>query len=504
MSPEERALAERCRQDPAWWIRTFLGGDPWEAQVRIAESVRDHVRTAVKACHAPGKTWLAARVVLWFLCSHYGARVLTTAPTWRQVENVLWREVRAAYEGSRVQLPGHLFKTAAKGLEIGELWHAMGFSTKDPDKVSGFHAPYLLIVVDEASGVPDGLWEALRGLMASGHVRILLLGNPTRPAGEFYAAFNAKAALYNRIELSAWDTPNLAPLKPDYDRCRSRDEKLALLRGAPVYHQHLVSAAWVADMLEEFGEDSSIFAVRVLGRFPHDDPEALVPLHLVEAAATRWEELVDSGEAWFDCPTTNSEPVELGVDVARYGDAESVLLPRAGPVAARMQVYRGKSTDELADLVGDAHGVYQPKTTRIDAVGIGAGVFDQCRRKGLRGLVEFNGGFSPRNPERFANLRAEVFWALRQRYERGDIAHERDERLIGQVSSLKHKTGSKAGRSVVVVESKDDMRKRGVVSPDRADALSMAYAGGGESTTRSVVVEHPPEAWRHARPGWGR
>jgi tRNA(Met) C34 N-acetyltransferase TmcA len=163
MTPDEHIrFAKKCRKDPLWFARSVLGVTLWWLQEQILLSIRDNVRTAVKACHAPGKTFTAAVAVLWFLCAHKGAIVITTAPTWRQVKDVLWREIRRLREQSRMDLGGDI-KLDPPTLEFGAKWYAMGLSPKDEDSFAGWHAPHVLVICDEASGVPIKILEALRG-----------------------------------------------------------------------------------------------------------------------------------------------------------------------------------------------------------------------------------------------------------------------------------------------------------------------------------------------------
>lgn len=463
--------AQRGRRDPRWWVQTLFPGRLEGYQVTILESVRDNVRTAVRACHAPGKTWTAARAVLWFLFCHPGAIVVTTAPTWRQVEQLLWSEIRAAFHTARLPLGGYLYKTAHNGLVVADKWFAVGVSTTESEKFQGYHAPYVLIVVDESSGVPDVIFEGIRGVLSAGHVRLLLIGNPTRPEGEFYDAFNSKSAVYGgRIHISAWDTPNLVPLKDAYDACRTKAEKVALLRAAPILVPHLVNPAWVADMLEEFGEDSPIFRVRVLGEFPPSAPDQLIPLHLVEAAALRWQD--DPGLHWWKLPTWTGQSV-LGADIARYGDAETVFAPIWEGVVAPLEVHRQEDTMTTTGRLVVAQRRYRAGITRVDAVGLGAGVYDRGREVGIPGLQSVNVGQPASKPKEFANIRAEWYWHLRQLFELGEIAVPPDHRLHGQLSVLRYKMQS-GGQ--MLIESKEDMRARGVVSPDRGDAVMLAAA----------------------------
>src|SRR5690242_4601257 len=201
----DRAVAsglDRIRRDPAAFMRVWLGADLWDKQIAIAESVRDHRRTAVKSCHGSGKSFLAARIVVWFLHAFPSSVVLTTAPTQNQVRNILWRNVNAAYDNKRQPLLGRCLQTE---IDIAPDWYALGFKSEDTaaDRFQGFHAENALVVIDEAAGVDDRVYEALDAVMTSEAARQLLIGNPTNPRGEFYDAFHSKRHMYNTITIKA-------------------------------------------------------------------------------------------------------------------------------------------------------------------------------------------------------------------------------------------------------------------------------------------------------------
>lgn len=466
---DDHAYDEQCR-NPVGWLGDAFGESYWQAQQDIINSVRDNPRTAVKSCHSGGKTRVATGIVVWFLNTFPDSIIITTAPTWRQVDKLLWGEIRSLYPKQKFPLAGKPMQTPI--LKVSDLWYAFGLSTDDPDRFQGFHAPYILVVGDEASGIDDAIFEAIRGVMASGNVRMLLLGNPTRPQGEFYEAFNGKRALYHQITINAFYTPNLEPLRGAFEAAQTKQEKLDILRAAPVKVPYLIAASWVADILEEFGEDSSFWQSRVLGEFPSETPDQLIPLHWIEAAEYRWERL-KAAEKWWQGGKTE-HPIEMGCDIARYGDSESVFCSRAGDIEAPTHLPGKLDTMSTAGAV-IAHAKERgARVVRIDADGIGSGTYDRCREERLEGVVPFHGGQSASNTERFSNARSEGYWALRQRYEQGTIATPPDKKKAGQLSSLRYRHTPKGQ---IQIESKDEMRKRGVASPDRADAEMMAFAG---------------------------
>lgn len=318
---DELETIDRGLADPVWWVETVLGFQPWERQATVLESVRDHRVTAVRSCHAIGKSRIAAATVLWFLCNHPDSVIITTASSYRQVWGILWKEIRGLYKNARWKLGGRLPPTATR-LSLSDSWYAWGFTGRDYDATTfqGFHAPYILVVVDEAAGVTPAVYEGLDSAMAAGHARMLMIGNPTDGAGDFGQAF--KRAGVSKITVSAFETPNFTTFGITLEDIRKGD---ALESGpwkdkvtGPLPFPQLVSPQWVREKWLQWcggriqGEDDPRWQARVMARFPDAGDFAVFPLWWVEEAAERWRE-VEAAKAWGD-------RVQIGVDVARFGD----------------------------------------------------------------------------------------------------------------------------------------------------------------------------------------
>ena len=185
---------------PVAFVREVLGGDPWERQEAILGAIADNARVAVRSSHNSGKTWTAAALTHWFTRSFNPSLVLTTAPTDRQVREHLW------YEIARLQreagLSGRMTETS---LDVSPTQRAFGFTTNRPERFQGWHEENILVIVDEASGVPETIYEAIEGSLTGPNPRLLLIGNPNQPAGSFYKAFTS--ALYAKFHISAFDVP---------------------------------------------------------------------------------------------------------------------------------------------------------------------------------------------------------------------------------------------------------------------------------------------------------
>jgi phage terminase large subunit len=450
-------LRHRYRDDPVGWVEHVLGARPWPVQADILRAVAAEPRVTVRSCHGVGKSWTAACAALWFLYTREPVVVLTTAPTHRQVREVLWREVRRLHrplrEGSEGAWPrGELRETT---LRLAEDRFALGLTTDEPDRFQGFHAPHVLVIVDEASGVSEEIFQAIEGVLTTGEARLLLIGNPLHRHGAFYASHQRGA--WARFAISAFDCPNLAEKDPDAPGFADQ----------PARFPHLVTARWVAERRADWGEASPLYQSRVLGEFPDQASDALLPLSWIEAAIERGRRQPAPD------PQAAPEPVEIGVDVARFGSCETAACVRRGPGVLALHAWRGAATTETARRVEALAAAHGAETIRVDAIGIGAGVLDALREALGDRVVDVNVGRAPANPERFQLLRDELFFALRDRFRDGDIRLPDDTRLREQLAALTYSITPRGQQSVC---SKDELARRGIPSPDRADALALAFA----------------------------
>lgn len=449
---ESVLMYNRALTDPAWWVRTVLGHELWPAQIEIIESVRDNRVTAVKSCHGPGKSFIAADTALWFLYAHKPSIVITTAPTDRQVKGILWKEIRKSHKGAKIPLGG---QRLLQEIKLDEDWFAWGFTAPeyDPDRFQGFHEINILVVVDEASGVSEEIYDAIEGILTTDTSRLLLIGNPTNPQGRFAEVFRTGRG--KRISISAFQTPNFTTFgitEEDIAKGTWQDK----ITG-PLPWPELTTPRWVRERWEKWKPGSALYEAKVLANFPEIGIDTLIPLHWIEAAVQR--ELPEGS------------PKLLGVDVARFGSDETVIFRRAGPVARIEKILPMSDTMETAGHVAATIRSTQAAWANIDAVGIGAGVLDRLVEQKLP-ANEMQSGAAARDPERFLNARAEWYWTLREAFEKGEIDIEDDEILISQLSSIRYKMTSKGQ---VQIESKEDLKKRNQQSPDRADALMLAF-----------------------------
>lgn len=446
------------QRDPHGFIEIAFQESLWEKQIEVLQSLRDNKYTTVRSCHDVGKTFLAARAVIWFLCSFFNSKIITSAPTFRQVKDILWREMHVAYEKSQIQLPGQVLDTE---WSIAPDWFALGLSTNEPTRLQGFHADYLLFLADEAAGIPQDIFDASEGIVTSEHAKILYLGNPTGLEGMFYKSF--KLANFSKIHISAFDSPNFTTFGITLDDIRNGkwQEKIT----GPLPRPYLITPEWVADKLTRWGEQSPMWQARVLGEFPDQGEDTLIPLIRIEQSVEK------------PLSPLPDDPEQIGIDVARFGEDKSVFIHRKGPVLLETKEFTEMDTNALADLAKDFMGFHPYARVMIDEIGVGAGVVDALRAKladtgNTRDIEGINVATASSKPELFANKRAEIFWNLRTRFMEGNISIPRDEDLMSQLSNLKFEYTIKGQ---IRIESKEDMKKRGLPSPDKADALALAF-----------------------------
>lgn len=432
--------------DPVGYVFDEFEFHAWSKQQDIFNSLRDHQRTAVRACHGPGKTATGAHAALWFLKTHRNSRVITTAPTWAQVEGLLWREIRGAI--GRAHAHGHatIFpRPTVTKLELGDEWFAIGLSTNQPERFQGQHADHLLLIVDEASGVHEDIYEAAEGFMTAEGAKVLLLGNPTRVGGQFHRAFTDEIERWSQIHISVYDTPAFT----------GENVPAHVLRSLP-------TKAWVEDAIDTYGADSPLFEVRVLGNFPTKAANAIISVAQLEAAQLRSVDVPFPAEL---------KDVTVTCDVARYGDDETVIATRHGNQIRIREAYNGQDTVHTRDRVIHWWSVLRQEAGAdpnivIDDSGVGGGVTDMLREGEYR-VTAFNAAETAREPDAYPNRRSELWFQMQSRI--GDLDLDTDKKLAGELTAPVY-------RLVLdrrVVESKDDTKKRLKRSPDRADAVLM-------------------------------
>lgn len=474
-------------KDPVLWAEEKTGDTLWTGQKQILRSVRDNRRTAAMTSHEVGKSYGASLLAGWWLDSHKAgeAFVITTAPTQPQVQVILWKEI------GRVHIRGNLLGRVNQtewliDVDGREEIVAMGRKPSDysPTAFQGIHAPFVLVIVDEANGVRGSLWEAIDSMIANDGSKILAIGNPDDPTGEFFEHCKPGSG-WNVIQISAFDSPNFtgetlppAVLRQLIGRTYVEEKRR---KWAPRWfwvnkHGQSCDSASGVKCVPPPGMKSEdthpMWQSKVLGLFPEDSPAGgLIPISWIKAAQMR------------DLPPDERSVNELGVDVGAGGD-ESAVCHRRG------SQYRIKRTDREPDTMKQCGKIIadleetEATVAKIDKIGIGWGIVNRGMELG-KPFVGINVGESPVDndvegnqppvDERFANLKAQLWWNVRDIFERGDIDIDAfDEELAGELVNIRWERMSSG--KIKISNKRKDAQGRPLPSPNRAESLMLAAA----------------------------
>ena len=430
---------DRYRDHPVLFVQEVLGVDPDPWQRDFLEAIAaGHRKVTAKSGHGVGKSTGSAWAMLWFFMTRAPVKVVVTAPTSAQLFDAMFAELKRWIQAMPQPLQELLtvksdrvvFNAAPDEMFIS----ARTSRAETPEALQGIHSEHVMLVADEASGVPEQVFEAAAGSM-SGHSAVtLLLGNPTRSSGYFYDTHNRLADEWTRFTVSCVDSPR-------------------------------VSDEYVAEMASRYGEDSNAFRIRVLGEFPRADDDTIIPMELLESARSR------------DIEGSDTAAVVWGLDVARFGSDCSALCKRKGnDVPEPVRVWRNL---DLMQLTGAVVAEYEatdlrerPDEILVDSIGLGAGVSDRLRELNLPAR-DVNVSESPSFGGTYKNLRAELWGKAKSWLEHRNCKLPNDERLINELATVRYKFTS---NGKMQVESKDEIRKRGLKSPDLADSFVLTFA----------------------------
>lgn len=407
-------------------------------QEKVLHSLVKHDRVAVRSGHGVGKTALMSWIIFWWLLTRYPAKIACTAPTVHQLSDILWSEVakwhKKLHPALQVCFQIKIDKVVLEGTNNASYAVARTARKEQPEAFQGFHSPNMLFLIDEASGVDDIIFEVGQGAMSTKGAKSLMIGNPTRNSGYFYDAFHKARHYWKAIQVSCLDSSQ-------------------------------VSEEFIEHMKNHYQEDSDIYRVRVLGDFPEKEDDVIIPLSVCEAAIKR--EIVASPK----------KPI-WGVDVARFGSDRTALAKRKGNILLEpVKTWSGKDTMQVVGLILDDYqqtpDCEKPSEIIVDVIGIGAGVVDRLKEIGLpvRGV---NVGEQASQNDRFQRLRDELWFKVKQWFEAMNVKIPEDSELISELTSIKYSITS-SGK--LKVESKDEIKKRGIKSPDVADAFCLTFAG---------------------------
>lgn len=437
-------LMKRYHKDPVKFAREVIGMDPDDWQCELLEAVANPEirRVTCRSGHGVGKSSAVAMAAIWHVLMRVPSKTVVTAPTSAQLFDACFAEMKNI--AKRLKPPfDDLLEIKSDRIELKSSPESTFISCRtsrqeQPEALAGVHSPSTLLLADESSGIPESVFEAASGSMSGIHATTVLTGNPTRNTGFFYDTHNRLKENWYTMHVSCIDSKR-------------------------------VSDDFVNDMKNRYGEDSPAYHVRVLGNFPPSESDTVIPVSLIDHAMKNDIKVhEDTVSIW-------------ALDVARQGNDSSVLCKRQGPIIHPLTVWNNLDLMQLSGAVKAEYDAVssskKPIEIIVDSVGLGAGVLDRLRELGLpaRGL---NVSERSMQKETYINLRAELWFRCKSWLEGMDVKIPHDDRLWAELAAPRYHFTS-SGK--IQVESKEAMKKRGINSPDRADAVCLSLAN--EMTT---------------------
>lgn len=428
---------------PVEFAIDILKVQPTLEQQAVMNDVAKFPMVSVKSGHGVGKSALESWIIWWYISTRPYPKILCTAPTKHQLHDILWAEVSKWKRNSK-SLDKDFEWTSEKIYLKGsqEEWFAIARTSNKPDALQGTHAEHVLIIIDEASGVPDIVFEPVLGSMSTIDAKLLMCGNPTQLVGFFYESHTTKRELYKTHTI-------------DGSKCERVDKN------------------YVQTIIDMFGKDSDVYRVRVAGEFPKSTPDSFIGLDIIRTE----KKVIDVVES-----------IDLGVDVARYGDDESVVATTYNKSQVeRLNVFKHNDTMKLTGQIVNIIKMLNLKyplvivRVKIDCDGLGVGVYDRLKEviveKNLKAkAVECHfggkgGKVSYDEPIEYYNSTGIMWGTLRSKLKNNEITIPNNEELIKQITNRKYFINSDG---TIKLERKEDMKKRNVHSPDRADAVVLS------------------------------
>lgn len=449
-------FVRRYAQDSVSFVREIIGKEPYADQLELLRAYdRGERRIAKRSGHGVGKSSCVAWIAVHHILFRYPQKTVITSASAPQLWDALAAEVKSTISGLpdplkallEVQSEGIYFKADPDGSFIS----FRVSKAETPEAMAGVHSAHVLLIPDEASGIPDPVFEAASGSMSGHNAITIMCGNPVRTSGLFFDAFHKLRGSWWTQHVSCVGHPNVSP-------------------------------DFVTDMAARYGEDSNAYRVRVLGEFPTGDDDTVIPFELAESALTR------------DVKPLHVRPI-WGLDCARFGNDASALARRQGNVLTQpTETRQGYDTMRVVGWVksqwDETAPEHRPTDINVDVIGIGAGVCDRLIELGLpaRGI---NVGETAAVVEQYANLRSELWFKGAEWLAKKDCSLAGDDALMAELVQPRFRYLSNGRRQV---EAKDEMKKRGVKSPNRADAFlltlaSEAVTASGSSKSRQAWSE---------------
>lgn len=420
---------------PEVFVKDMFGAEADAWQIEALKALANNNKIAIKSGHGVGKTAFLSWAIFWYVLLHADVKVPCTAPTSSQLKEILWSELKKWH---REMMPAYkkMFEVNSEHVRFlnsdARFAVARTARKEQPEAFQGFHATNLLFVVDEASGVDDIIFEVGKGAMSTKGSKILMCGNPTRRTGYFFKAFYGdNSESWYKMTVNC----------EDIERC---------------------DREFIDDIIKEYGKDSDVYRIRVLGEFPTSEGSSFMDCTAIDKASH------------ITMPKSTGKLV-LGVDVARFGDDKTVLTWRRGRKVERIEKYRNKDTMETVGMVVNAIRDDKVFKAYIDVCGLGAGVVDRLMEMGYQmETVAVNAANKAMNPDQYNNKRTEMWGNMREWFaDEAGVKIPKDEGLINDLMAPRYKYDS-SGR--LCLEGKDEMKKNGYRSPDCGDSLALTFA----------------------------
>lgn len=435
-----------------------MGAKPTAQQWQASRAIVRTRRVSIRSGHGTGKSTFMAWCVLWFLACYFPCKVPATAPTSHQLEDVLWAEIAKWHRVMAERAPSFAAeidwsKEAVRRKSAPNEAFAVARTSRPerPEALQGFHADNILFLIDEASGVADNIFEVAEGALSTDGAFVVMAANPTRQSGYFFDSHHKMRGSWAALHWDGEASPR-------------------------------VSRTYIENMAKKYGRQSSVFKVRVKGEFV-SAPDGVISLELCEAAKIREVAVVPSAQTVW------------GVDVARFGDDSSALAKRRGNHQLEpVKEWWNKDTMATAGIVKaewDATPEDQrPVVINVDVIGIGAGVVDRLVELGLPAVginVSEAEAVNEHEDRQFNRLRDELWWKGREWLEAKDCKLCDDDETIAELTVPTYKILS---NGLIQVERKDELKARGVKSPNRADAWLLTFANTGGPTMKAAAIKY--------------
>jgi len=469
--------------------KSWKPGDPvplWSKQREIIKALVDHRKVSVKSGHGVGKTMLSAGITL-YLAYVWHATGMTTAPSFRQVRRALWGEIHYQYSRARTPLGGKMNQVS---LDLGPKWFVEGFATDKPmDNITGIHEENIFVIVDEAGGVAHSVFESLDALLTSESTFVLYIGNPTDPTSPFADTFKPGSG-FKTFTLSCYDCPNI--------------------RHDMIIYPKLTVKKWVDEKEKKWGRDSNLFRIRVLGEFPQESKDTLIPIRYIEKALEKGRENLLPAD-WI---------YAFGLDVARQGSDSTTygIRYKSGLFKIHEATQKKRETETAGKMI-DIYNEFIPEfkyrnlndlekrfqkegkeekekseeeiffpPINVDDIGVGGGVVDilleeEFPTNGVN-VAEQPDPSDPDEAKLFLNKRAQYYWNLKKLFENGLVAID-DEELAHELSKIKIEF-LRSGK--IKIADKDTIKKDlGGRSPDKAECMMLAFSMDYADVERELV-----------------